>query len=310
MNNFAISTSDLYLEHDTGRHHPESKERLIAICEYLQSKDYFSKILKVDPEKAKIQDIARVHDSSYIRQVESLNSRSGYLDGDTPFSALSSEAAFYAAGSGITLANLIHSKKLSSGISLVRPPGHHAERENAMGFCIFNNVAITASYLESLGYERIFILDWDVHHGNGTEHAFYSNGNVFFASLHQFPFYPGTGREEDIGKGLGLGKNLNIPLPRGSGDKEYLNAFDSKIVPAIDDFNPDFILISAGFDSHKNDPLGGMEVNTKAFESFTRIILEKAREHCEGRILSFLEGGYDLRGLAESVEAHIAVLQG
>jgi acetoin utilization deacetylase AcuC-like enzyme len=302
---------DEFLEHDTGLH-PEKKERLTAIRDKIERTSYFSRLLRPEPRIARREEIATIHSPNYMEDLEEIcrKKRSGFLDPDTPFSEGTYQAACLAAGSGLTLADLVLSGKAKNGMALVRPPGHHAIRESAMGFCFFNSIAVTANYLKSKGLKRIMIIDWDVHHGNGTESAFYEEEEVFFVSLHQFPFYPGTGRKEDRGRGKGLGKNLNCPLPRGSRESDYQREWESEIFPALDEFGPEFILISAGFDAHKSDPLGGMELESRSFENFTTQVMKKAKEHCGGRVISFLEGGYDLSALAESVELHLGVLDG
>lgn len=310
MNRTAIAFSEIFLEHKTGFSHPESPERLVAILNKLKSTSYFQDLIPVSFEKATAKDIEMIHESDYVDFVFHTipKQQYGYFDGDTPFSPYSLDAALYAVGAGLKLVDEVLSHNVQNGIALVRPPGHHAENDHAMGFCIFNNVAITAEYLIQKGIKRVFILDWDVHHGNGTQNAFYKRKDVFFCSLHQFPFYPGTGAAHEEGAGEGLGYTLNIPLPRGSGLKEYERAFNEHVIPAIDKFQPEFILVSAGFDAHVKDPLAGMELPTSAYEKFSEIIMRKAKEFSHGRVISFLEGGYNLSALADSVEAHLAVL--
>ncbi|WCL50324.1 histone deacetylase family protein [Leptospira sp. GIMC2001] len=309
--NTAIIWKDEFLEHDTGLH-PEKKERLTAIRDRLSATDYYSNLQRPEPRFASQEEIATIHNSEYIQTLRDLceRKRSGFIDPDTPYSQGTFSAASLAAGSGLVLADKVWSGEAKNGLALVRPPGHHAVEEGAMGFCFFNNIAITARYLQSLGAKKILILDWDVHHGNGTEASFYEDDSIFFASLHQFPFYPGTGKASHTGKGKGLGTTLNCPLPRSSTLDDYKLEFDNKIIPAIDEFHPEIILISAGFDAHRDDPLGGMELTTQSFELFTRWIQDKANEHCSGKIISFLEGGYNLHALSESVEAHLSVLVG
>lgn len=306
--NTALIWKEEFLKHDTGLH-PERVERLIAIQNRLQETDYFSRLIRPNPLPASPEDIALVHNPVYIRNLRelSMHNRSGFMDPDTPYSQGTFQAASLASGAGILLADMVWKGECKNGIALLRPPGHHAVEESAMGFCFFNHVAIAAKHLQKIGVKRILILDWDVHHGNGTEATFYEDDSVLFVSIHQYPFYPGTGSSEDIGRGKGKGFTLNCPLPRGSLESKYREEFDNKIFPKIDEFQPEIILVSAGFDAHKDDPLGGMELSTSSFENFTRWIVEKANQHCGGKILSFLEGGYDLKALADSVEAHTAV---
>jgi len=308
-NQTALVWKEEFLQHETGLH-PEKKERLLAIRDRLEKTGYYKNLLRPEIYPATIEDLVSVHEPAYVDQFREkcAKGRAGFMDPDTPYSEGTFQAALLASGAGICLSDLVWEGKAQNGLALVRPPGHHAFEEGAMGFCFFNHIAIAARYLQRKGAKRILILDWDVHHGNGTESIFYDDGSVYFISLHQYPFYPGTGHSADRGVGEGLGKNLNCPLPRGSGESAYKREFFEKIFPEIDAFQPEIILISAGFDAHKNDPLGGMELTEGSFENFTWWIQEKANEHCQGRVVSFLEGGYDLRALADSVEAHLSVL--
>lgn len=305
----AIIWREEYLEHRTGMH-PERSERLTAIRERLLKTSYYAGLAQPRPRVASHEEIALIHDPAYIAQLEESceKKKMGFIDSDTPFSQGTYSAASLAVGAGLTLSDLVWKGEIERGLALVRPPGHHALEDTAMGFCFFNNIAVTAKYLKSLGARKILILDWDVHHGNGTQDVFYEDDSVFFVSLHQFPYYPGTGSAGQAGRGQGTGYTLNCPLPRGSVESDYLECFQEKIFPAWDAFCPEIVLISAGFDAHRDDPLGGMELGTSAFETFTRLVVDKAREHSQGRILSFLEGGYDLHALAESVEVHASVL--
>jgi acetoin utilization deacetylase AcuC-like enzyme len=233
---------------------------------------------------------------------------------DTPdvgISEKSYEIALLAAGGGLALADQIMQGKIQNGFGLVRPPGHHAEKELAMGFCIFNNIAILAKYLQKKhGLEKILILDWDVHHGNGTQHTFYEDPSVLYVSLHQYPFYPGTGASHEMGSGRGKGFTLNCPMPAGSGDKDYETAFLKKILPKVRDFKPEFVLISAGFDAHFADPLASINLSTEFYGWMTERMMEIAGKHSSGRIISLLEGGYNLDYLPHCIATHLAVLAG
>jgi acetoin utilization deacetylase AcuC-like enzyme len=201
------------------------------------------------------------------------------------------------------------SGEVRNAFCAVRPPGHHATADRSMGFCLLNNVAIAARYIQKRHkLPKVLVVDWDVHHGNGTQEMFYADPSVFYFSVHRYPFYPGTGSAEQHGAGKGKGATLNVPLPAGSGDREFLRAFSEKLVPAAGQYHPDFVLVSAGFDAHRDDPLGGMRVTTEGFAEMTRIVKRIAEEHCQGRLVSVLEGGYDLDGLAASVAAHLRIL--
>ncbi|MGJ4789085.1 histone deacetylase family protein [Leptospira koniambonensis] len=300
---------DTFLLHDTGTFHPESPQRLESILNRLHKTSYFKDLHWIKPNKLPLELIESVHNNRHRERFSVIQGKRGSFDGDTPYSESSFDAALLAAGSGVDLVNKIRSNEIESGIALVRPPGHHAETGRSMGFCLLNNIAITAGYLLTQGVEKVYILDWDVHHGNGTQEIFYDSDKVFFTSLHQYPYYPGTGSVHERGEGKGENFTLNIPLPMGSGDKEYFHYFQEIVVPSILDFQPEYVLISAGFDGHRRDPLAGMNLSTNAFAEFTRLILA-ATNQIGAKTISFLEGGYDLDALAESVEAHIAVLAG
>ncbi|TGL61300.1 histone deacetylase [Leptospira ognonensis] len=305
----AIAFRDEFLKHDTGPGHPETIGRLTAILESLQGLDgnRFQWEKKFNP--ATLEDITLIHNPQYVKFVETSCQKHslGFFDGDTPFSKDSYVAASLASGAGIHLANLMLGGEIKNGFALVRPPGHHAESGNAMGFCLFNNIAITAKYLQSKGIKRILILDWDVHHGNGTQNQFYADDSVYFVSFHQYPFYPGSGSKEEIGTGAGIGFTMNLPLPRNSIEVDYMRLWPL-FQKEMEKFQPEVILISAGFDAHREDPLGGMLLETTSFENFTKKILMEANLYAKGRVISFLEGGYDFQALSESVKVHLEVL--
>jgi acetoin utilization deacetylase AcuC-like enzyme len=302
---------DLFLRHLEGYGHVESPERLKAINDRIKASPIADSISFIEAEPAEEAWLERVHDRNYVQAILSLEIRDAVvLDwGDTVATPASPQAALYAAGAGVQAARMVLEGKLPSAFCAVRPPGHHAERGRAMGFCIFNNIAVAAAdLLEEEGLERVAIVDWDVHHGNGTERIFIEDGRVLYISLHQYPHYPGTGHAETVGRGQGAGFNINIPMGFGAGEGEYLDAFTKRVLPALDDFKPGFILISAGFDAHGNDPLSGIHLTSASYGTFTGLLRERADRLCEGRIVSFLEGGYQLESLAESVEEHLRAL--
>ena len=299
-----------YLEHDTGDH-PETPARLEAIRLRLDGNGMSAEAASAAPRPASADELGAVHDAEFIEHVRKV-CRGGMpvLDSmDTAVCPVSYDVALLAAGAGLVAADRIAAGEWSSAFCAVRPPGHHAEHAEAMGFCLFNNVAVLARYFQrrhAIG--RILILDWDIHHGNGTQHVFEEDPSVFYISLHQWPFYPGTGAAWDRGRGAGEGLTLNVPMPGGTTDQSYLRAFDQQVVPAIDAFRPEVILISAGFDAHKDDPLGGFRLTEESFIEMTRTVIDLARRHAGGRIVSLLEGGYNLDALARCVEGHLGAL--
>lgn len=309
MSSIGIFTDDLFLKHDTGPNHPESFQRLIAIREKLESRSYYSNFQQLTPRPATIKEIELVHGREYIHSVDNLcNRNGGFLNSDTVVSADSYAAALLAAGVGLAAADALLAGQLKRALLLVRPPGHHGLQNQAMGFCLFNNVAVCARHLRQNNVNRVAILDWDVHHGNGTEAIFYDDPHVLFISLHQYPHYPGTGAAEDTGVGPGAGFTLNLPMAAGVGDAEYRQAFEKQILPQLEAFAPEILLLSAGFDAHHKDPLGGINLNTKMYEWMTRQVVEFSEKNCKYGLISFLEGGYDLEALSDSVETHAAVL--
>jgi acetoin utilization deacetylase AcuC-like enzyme/formylglycine-generating enzyme required for sulfatase activity len=302
---------DIYLKHKTTVGHPEAPQRLVAIVDGLKAKGLYSQLLKLSPEPVSSEWLIMVHTPEYIQRVRrSCDDGMEYLDTiDVPISPESYEAALMAAGGVLCAIDAVMEKKITNAFCAVRPPGHHALKDKALGFCIFNNIAIGTCYVQKkYGLSRILIVDWDVHHGNGTQARFYDDPSVLYFSVHQYPFYPGTGSETEKGSGEGLNYNINVPLPAGSGDADYVRAFKEKLKPAALAFSPEFVLISAGFDAHEDDLLGGMRITAQGFARLTQIVKEIAEKCCEGRIVSVLEGGYGLDGLAASVEAHIQVL--
>ena len=301
----------IYLKHDTGTH-VENARRLEAIMGYLERKGLKDTLKPISPRAASQEELELVHDSRYISYIKEVISRGGgWLDADTLTSPDSYEAASYAAGGLICAVDAVLKGEVRSVFALVRPPGHHATSRRAMGFCLFNNVAIAAKHaIKNYGLERIAIIDFDVHHGNGTQDTFFSDPRVLYLSTHQAPFYPGTGRVEEVGEGEGEGATVNIPLPSGCGDEEYLKVFDEVIIPAVRRYRPQLILVSAGYDPHWADPLAMMQLTTLGFAEIVKVIKNLATELCSGRLIFTLEGGYHLRALAESVGATLSVLLG
>ncbi|MBX7059429.1 MAG: histone deacetylase [Leptospirales bacterium] len=300
---------ELFLQHDTGPGHPETARRLSAIHDRLQQQSYFGQLAMLAPRRASVEELSLCHEPDYINAARQFCTKGGgRLDADTVVSGESYRAAELAAGAGLQAADAMLSGTIDRAFLLLRPPGHHSLRSSSMGFCLFNNIAITARYLREKGLQRVAIIDWDVHHGNGTEAEFYEDPSVLFISTHQYPFYPGSGAAEDCGRGPGLGATLNVPMARGSGDADFRQAFGEQILPALDNFAPEALLISAGFDAHERDPLAALELKSSSYEWMTHRLREIAERHARGRMLSFLEGGYDLPALAESAEAHCAAL--
>ena len=301
----------LFINHNTGSRHPERSERVIAAHDLLSKQEWFDSLVPVQNRPAEVQWISTIHDDGYIQRVQAA-CQSGERKLDTPDVTISIESydvARNAVGSILQLSDALMGNEIDNGFAMVRPPGHHAEYAEAMGFCLFNNVAIGARYLQQkYELEKILILDWDVHHGNGTQHAFEQDPTVFYMSLHQFPHYPGTGALSETGIGKGEGTTLNCPMTPGLGDDAYKQAFKEKILPLAKAYNPDAIILSAGFDAHAADPLGSISLEAGSYAWMTQAMMDLADHCCNGRILSVLEGGYDLTALAESVTEHVRVL--
>ena len=299
MKRVGVVKDELFLKHVNGFQHPECPERLEAIYRMLEDTDLISKLKVLDPVDATDEQILRVHTGPYYESVKNTKGVELFnFDPDTSSNPFTYEAALRGSGGIISGIDKILDDELDIVFSLPRPPGHHAEADRAMGFCFFNHVAVAAAHLLAKGIQKIFILDWDVHHGNGTQHIFYNNPNVLFASIHQFPFYPGTGSLNEVGIEDGEGFTLNIPVPPMLGDGDYNKLFETVITPVIDQFRPDFILVSAGFDAYFIDPLGGMQISEKGFAQLTRYVINAAESHSDGRLALVLEGGYNIQGLS------------
>ena len=303
---------DLFVEHDTGPAHPECPERLRAVRAHLRASGLADELDRREPGPAPMAALEAVHEAEYVRRVAGTAGVGGGLDDpDTVVSPGSFVAARHAAGAVIEACDRVMQGEWSNAFVAARPPGHHAEAGRAMGFCLFNNVAVAARHLQAAhGLERVAILDWDVHHGNGTQHSFEQDGSVYFASMHQFPHYPGTGAASERGRGAGEGTTLNVPQPEGSGDREWIGALERELLPALADFEPEFLLLSAGFDAHVADPLSGTRLTFDGYRTMSELVVELAAQTCQGRLVSSLEGGYDLDALARSVGVHLEVLSG
>ncbi|MDD5036408.1 MAG: histone deacetylase family protein [Methylococcaceae bacterium] len=299
-------THPSFLAHDTGSGHPESAYRLRAIAAVLKRPD-FATLHEAQAPRGEIEQVRRVHPQAYIDKVLGSVPQQGrhYLDPDTPVSPGSGEAALHAVGAVCAAVDAVFAGEADNAFCGVRPPGHHAEAMTAMGFCLFNNIAIAAEHARHRhDIKRVAIIDFDVHHGNGTQHIFTNNPEVLYASTHQYPWYPGTGSADETG----VGNLFNAPLAAGSGSKEFRAAMSGKILPAVDDFQPELILISAGFDAHEGDPLSSLKLIEDDYAWITRELLQRAERHCAGRLVSALEGGYNLEALGESVGAHVREL--
>jgi acetoin utilization deacetylase AcuC-like enzyme len=301
-----------YMDHWMGKYHPECPERLEAIYAMLEAPDMKDAFVQVPVREADRQDLLRVHSPEYVARLESTAGvEFTYLDPDTQTCASSYEAALLAAGGLCQAISMVVSGELQNAFALVRPPGHHAERSQARGFCLFNNIAVGARYAqEHLGLKKILIADWDLHHGNGTQHTFESDPSVLYFSTHQYPYYPGTGAFGEVGRGEGKGFTVNVPLTIGYGDAEYLGIYERALKPIALEFKPDMILVSAGFDIHMGDPLGGMNVTPKGFAGLTRALMDMAEACCGGRLVLTLEGGYDISGERDSVKEVLKELAG
>lgn len=287
---------EIFQWHKTPAWHPETSDRLVYIVNALKDSNLWNEMIHIKPRLAGYDDIARVHTISYIEKIKTFGI--GYLDGDTYMSERSLEAALYSAGAVIEAVERCKSGEIQRAFCAVRPPGHHAGANNAMGFCIFNNIAVGARYAQKIGYKKVFIVDFDVHHGNGTQHIFEEDDTIFFFSTHQYPHYPGTGTIEEKGRNKGIGYTFNVPMAAGSNDKDYLHIYQNTLPELIKHFNPDIILVSAGYDIRSEDPLSSISISDKGIRGIINGILS-----CSTNPVIFtLEGGYDLKSLGESIK--------
>lgn len=302
---------EIFLNHQAPAGHPERPARADAVREALQAAEIAKRGLHIPVRPATDEELARVHGGAFLSDLERrVPGHAGWLDADTYYSPGTWEAALAAAGSVCELAREVMRGELQRGLAVVRPPGHHATRDRAMGFCLLNNVAAAAAAARAEGAARVAIIDWDVHHGNGTQDIFWDDPNVLYMSVHQFPYYPGTGAPTELGGPAARGATVNVGLPSGAGDTDYAAVFDHVFIPALDRFRPDLVLISAGFDAFVHDPLAGMRVTHAGFAAMARRLRAVADRHAGGRIVAALEGGYDLDGLAGGMVATLANLAG
>ena len=304
--------SDRFKDHRTGEGHPENPSRLGAVRRALDAPSLSGRLTSLEPRPATRDEILLVHtDRHYQEILATQEAERTYLDEDTVTSPESAEIALLAAGSVLVAVDAVSKNQVANVFAFIRPPGHHAKPDKAMGFCLFNNVAIAAQYaLRTHGTKRVLIVDFDLHHGNGTQNAFYTSPEVLYVSTHQWPYYPGTGAVTEVGKDAGEGFTLNLPMPAGMGDAELVQTFREIIVPVSREFAPDLILVSAGFDAHESDPLGGMRVTHRGYAALASQILQIADDSCGGKVVFALEGGYNLTSLERAVLSVLEVMAG
>lgn len=304
-----LLTDPAFLAHDPGPRHPECPARLARTLSLLEAHP-LAGVRYAPPREATTEELTRVHDPKLVAAVQALDGQDAMIDGDTFTSKGSVRAAMRAAGAGVGAVEAVLRGEAANAFALVRPPGHHAEPDRAMGFCLFNNAAIAAAHARSLGVERVLVVDWDVHHGNGTQAAFAGRRDVLYQSCHQFPYYPGTGAAEEVGHGEGEGFTVNVPLPAGRTDADLGAVFEDVFLPIAQAYRPQLVIVSAGFDPHEDDPLGGMLVTERGFAAMCTAMRQLAEASCQGRLVLMLEGGYSLTGLPRSVHACVEVLTG
>jgi acetoin utilization deacetylase AcuC-like enzyme len=307
-----IVRDDRYMDHVANSYHPESHHRLEVLYQMLEEPEMKGKYVEIKPRMATQEELELIHVPRYIQLVASTAGQACImLDPDTFACSKSYEIARLAAGGTLTAVDKVVKGELDNAFAFIRPPGHHAESNRAMGFCLFNNIAIAAAYaLKTYNLKKALIIDWDLHHGNGTQHSFYDRADVLYFSTHQFPYYPGTGFFNEVGSGAGRGFTVNVPLSPGPGDAEYMHIFEKILEPIALEYTPDIVFVSAGFDVYYNDPLGGMQVTPQGFANLARIVLDFAKEICQGKVVFVLEGGYHLEGLRDSVKEVLKTMRG
>lgn len=307
-----IVKDERYMDHVANTYHPESQSRLEVIYQMLREPEMKGRFIEIPPRLAIQEELELIHAPHYIQSVAATAGRSyTMLDPDTYACAKSYETAKLAAGGVLSAVDEVLGGKVDNAFAFIRPPGHHAETNRAMGFCLFNNVAIAAAYaIQKHKIQRTLIIDWDLHHGNGTQHSFYERPDVLYFSTHQFPYYPGTGYVNEVGSGEGRGFTVNVPLAPGPGDGEFMKIFEEILEPIALEYKPELVFVSAGFDIYYEDPLGGMQVTPAGFANLARIILEFAQKACQGRVVFLLEGGYHLEGLRDSAREVLKTQRG